>query len=76
MQIAVVAPPSDTGISDYLSSEGIIPDILIFADGNTVPVAATPTLLLVDRTGAVTNAWFGLLTPDQEAEVFELLGVQ
>jgi thioredoxin-related protein len=32
-------------------------------------VRATPTLILVDSTGIVTNAWVGQLPPDKEKEV-------
>jgi hypothetical protein len=34
-----------------------------------VKISGTPTLLLVDRSGTVLNAWIGMLSPRQELEV-------
>ena len=32
-------------------------------------ISGTPTLMLVDRSGTVLNAWIGMLSPRQELEV-------
>jgi hypothetical protein len=40
---------------------------------NTLGVRATPTLLLVNDTGVVTDVWVGRLQPDQEAQVLTAL---
>lgn len=73
VQIVVAAPPYDTGIGDYLASEGVEPDSVVFAEPGALPVSGTPTLLLVDGEGLVTHAWIGLLSADREQEVFDAL---
>lgn len=73
-QIVVVAPPRDAGIiGDYLASEGVTPDSVVFVGSGVLPISGTPTLLLVDRDGVVTNAWIGLLSEEREAEVTDAL---
>ncbi len=73
-QIVVVAPPRDAGvIGDYLASEGVAPDSVVFLGSGLLPVGGTPTLLMVDRDGVVTNAWIGLLDNEREAEVIDAL---
>jgi hypothetical protein len=39
------------------------------APPNSVGAKATPTLILVDGAGTVTNSWVGQLPPDKEAEI-------
>jgi len=74
VQVVVAAPPDDAGISEYLTSEGVEPDSVVFVEGDDLPpVPGTPTLLLVDREGVVTHAWIGLLDSDREAEVIDAL---
>ena len=34
-------------------------------------VVATPTILLVDSTGRVDRSWLGVLTPQQESDVYK-----
>jgi hypothetical protein len=41
---------------------------------NTLGVRGTPTLLLVNDAGVVTDVWTGKLQPDQEAQVLAALG--
>lgn len=72
-QIVVAAPPHDTSIVDYLASESVTPDSIIFLESGVLPVQGTPTLLMVDRDGVVTHAWLGLLNSDREADVIEIL---
>ena len=69
MQIVVAASPGDTGIINYLASEGVKPDSIVLVEPYALPVSGTPTLLLVDSEGLVTHAWMGLLDADREAEV-------
>ena len=73
VQIVVAAPPHDTGIEDYLASEWVNPDAVVFVEGGVLPVSGTPTLLLVDSEGLVTHAWIGLLDAGREAEVIDAL---
>ena len=72
-QIVVAAPPYDTGIRDYLASESVTPDSVVFLESGVLPVRGTPTLLMVDRDGVVTDAWIGLLDAEGEADVIEAL---
>ena len=73
VQIVVAAPPRDSRIGDYLASENVNPDSVVFVQPGTLPVQGTPTLLLVDNEGLVTHAWIGLLNADREAEVIDAM---
>ena len=57
----------------YLASEDVTPDSVVFVDDGVLPVSGTPTLLMVDRDGVVTNAWIGLLSEERKAEVIDAL---
>lgn len=67
--IVVAAPPSDRVIGDYLASEGVNPDSIVFVDLSELSVPGTPTLLLADDEGQVMRAWVGLLNAEREAEL-------
>ena len=73
VRIAVVAPPRNRGIGDYLASEGFEPDAVVFADPERFPASGTPTLMVVDGDGSLTYSWVGLLDAGQEAEVLDVL---
>lgn len=73
VQVIVAAPPYDAGIGDYLASEEVNPDSVVFVNAGVLPVSGTPTLLVVDAEGLVTHAWVGLLNADREEEVFNAL---
>ena len=55
----------------YLSDHSVRVDDIISASLTDVNVAATPTLLLIDRSGRVENAWVGKLNESQEKEVVQ-----
>lgn len=40
---------------------------------NTLDVSGTPTLIITDDKGQVTNVWVGLLPPEKQNEVLSLL---
>ena len=61
-------------MQDYLASAALIPDTIVFLDGDEIPVNGTPTLLLADGAGVVTDSWVGLLSPGLEAEVLTEIG--
>lgn len=67
VQFVIAAPPGDMDIESYRPV--LEPDSIVFIERGTLPVLGTPTLLLVDREGAVEAAWTGQLSPDQEGEV-------
>ena len=73
VQIVVAAPTLDIGMEEYLASEDIAPDEVIFTEPGALPVSATPTLLLVDSEGLITYSWTGLLSKAREEGVFEAL---
>ena len=72
-QIVVATSPDDSAIVDYLSTERVSPDNVVFVAPGTLPVPGTPTLLLVDDQGLITHAWVGLLDDYREAEVISSL---
>ena len=74
VQFVVAALADDTGMQDYLASAALIPDTIVFLDGDEIPVNGTPTLLLADGAGVVTDSWVGLLSPGLEAEVLTEIG--
>ena len=73
--IIVAAPAFDTGMELHLSERGVDPDAVLLVERGQVPVAGTPTLLVVDATGLITHSWIGVLDVAREAEVLEALGV-
>jgi hypothetical protein len=52
---------------------GISLDEVMQASLGDIGVHGTPTLLLVNKEGVVTNAWRGKLSPDKELEVMSRL---
>ncbi|MFP5260716.1 MAG: peroxiredoxin family protein [Blastocatellia bacterium] len=64
-------PPEDA--QKYLDDLGVPVKDVKQADLTSIPVAGTPTLILVDSKGVVTDAWVGKLRPDKEAEVISKL---
>ena len=73
LQVVVAAPPHDTGIGEYLASEAVHPDAVVFVERGQLPLLATPTLFVVDASGTVTHAWLGRLDADREADVLSVL---
>jgi hypothetical protein len=55
----------------YLVSHGVPVDEVRQVAGSSIGLTATPTLLLVDAAGVVTDIWVGKLQPEQEARVLE-----
>ncbi len=42
-------------------------------DFKDLPIASTPTLILVDHNGRIKRLWFGKLQPGEEAEVLQAI---
>lgn len=57
----------------YLNDLGAAVDEVKQASLESLKVAGTPTLLLVNRAGQVENVWRGKLSGNQEAEVLSRL---
>ena len=53
----------------YLTSNGVRVDTVVPIGMNTMRLAATPTLVLVQSDGRVINSWRGRLAGDAEHEV-------
>lgn len=70
--VAVLPQAVDEG-RKYLEGEGVQVDDVKQATLNAIGVTGTPTLLLVDDTGKVSDVWQGKLPPDQEGGVLAVL---
>lgn len=57
----------------YLNKLGVTVDDVKQVSLNTIGVSGTPTLILVDNTGAVKDSWIGKLPPEKETEVLNRL---
>jgi hypothetical protein len=70
----VAALPQDVkeGVQ-YLKDLGVSVAQVRQASPASLGALGTPTLLLVDHTGAITGAWVGKLSPDKESEVLHRL---
>lgn len=66
--LAVFPDPADT-VKEVVQSEGLTAHVLAGVPLEKLKISGTPTLLLVNRSGTVLNAWIGILSPRQELEV-------
>src|SRR3984893_2432806 len=67
--IVAVFPDTADAVKEGVQSEGLRVHALAGVPLERLKISGTPTLLLVDRSGTVMNAWIGLLSPRQELEV-------
>ena len=72
--MAVLPGPIDESRA-YLSGLGVFVNETKQGSLKQAGVAGTPTLALVNNLGSATDVWRGKLTPAQERQVFERLGV-
>ena len=70
--IAVLPQPADEA-ERYLKDEGVRAARVKQTSLGDIGVQGTPTLLLVNGAGVVTNVWVGRLQPEQEQEVLVAL---
>lgn len=68
-----VIPGETLDTTHYLAQHGIVVDQVVNGSLSELGVMFTPTLLLVDETGKVMEAWAGQLDASKEAEVFKRL---
>jgi peroxiredoxin len=66
--VAVLPQPAEQG-NDYLKKLDVKIDSVLQGSLQTIGVRSTPTLLLVNEAGTVTESWRGKLTPEKENEV-------
>jgi len=70
--LAVVPENSDTGL-EYLSRNGVRVAGAISTPLSKVGLAATPTLVLLDRNGRVMDVWVGMLDARRQGNVLKRL---
>jgi hypothetical protein len=69
VKIVAVLPQSVTEGQQYLSNGGVHVDDVKQIPLNSLGVTGTPTLLIVNDAGVVTDIWVGKLPADQETKV-------
>ena len=67
--IVAVFPDAADAVKEVVQSEGLGVHAIAGVPLEKLKISSTPTLLLVDRSGTVLNAWIGMLSPRQELEV-------
>ncbi|HYY94955.1 MAG TPA: hypothetical protein VE713_10580 [Pyrinomonadaceae bacterium] len=65
-RIALLPQPADEG-RRYVDSLGITVGEVRQVSLNSLRVPGTPTILIVDKNGVVTDSWVGLLSSEEEA---------
>jgi thioredoxin-related protein len=70
--VAVLPGPREESIA-YLGEYGVALPEVRQASLNAVNVRGTPTLILVNDKGEVSNSWVGKLPPEKEKEVIDQL---
>jgi thioredoxin-related protein len=73
IRLLAVLPQSPGEGQKYLDDLGVPIKDVKQAELSSIPVRGTPTLVLVDSKGVVTDAWIGKLPADKEAEVISKL---
>jgi len=71
--IVAVFPDTADTVKEVVQSEGMGVHALAGVPLERLKISATPTLLLVDRSGTVLNSWIGMLSPRQELEVMRVM---
>jgi thioredoxin-related protein len=67
--IVAVFPDAADAVNEVVQSEGLGVHALAGVPLEKLKVSGTPSVLLVDKSGTVLNAWIGMLSPKQELEV-------
>jgi hypothetical protein len=73
LQLVAALPQSPEEARQYLNEIKVPIAEVIQANLGSLKVRGTPTLLLVDNTGTITNVWFGKLPLDKQSEVLSRL---
>ena len=72
-KMMAVFPQGSSGGQKYMQDMGVPVEEVKFASLDSIGVTGTPTLLLVNSEGVVTDIWVGQLAPDKEQEVLSRL---
>jgi hypothetical protein len=68
-----VLPQEKEEAAKYLDGLGISGIEIRQSMLDTLLVAGTPTIIVTDNKGEITNVWFGKLSPEKENEVLSRL---
>lgn len=71
VRIVASFPQDEPTIKRYLSENRLTFDSVIVATPSQMLAGGTPTLILVNRDGAIVNSWIGKLTPELEKDVIK-----
>ena len=71
IKLITIFPQDTSTAKDYLQANTISVNETFQANPSTIGVGGTPTILLINDKGEVTNAWFGKLYEEEEKKVFE-----
>lgn len=76
--LVAALPPGGGGVASeaYVEQLGLDADRVVPSTPQSIGVPGTPTLLVLDETGRVTESYVGKLTERGEEQVFELLGLE
>lgn len=69
VRLVAVLPQDVNEGRKYLNELGVTINEIKQSSLDSLGVGGTPTLILVNREGAVTDSWVGKLPPDKESEV-------
>ncbi len=69
VKIAAVFPQDTETSREYLKANNVTVSRVFQANPPNLGVGGTPTLLLVDKDGTVTQTWFGKLAAPEENQV-------
>ena len=72
-KLVAVFPQDTAAAAQYLRMHEITAHQIVQAHPPSLGVGGTPTLLLVDQNGIISETWFGQLLADQEQAVFARL---
>lgn len=73
LRLLAILPQPTGEARQYLSSEGVRVDDVRQVPLESIGVSGTPTLLLVDGAGIVTDLWVGKVPPEEEDQVLAIL---
>ena len=73
ISVVAVLPQSVEESREYLKEHGVQIDAVKQSSLQSIGVRSTPTLLLTNASGIVTDSWVGKLRPDREEQVISKL---
>jgi thioredoxin-related protein len=76
IEIIAAFPQSLDVIKSYMKDEGLASDQVISRPLDQIGILATPTLLLLDKSGTVKKMWVGYLDTNKQQEVYNFTANQ